>query len=129
MLASRALVLGTNYKQLQPMGFGSNHVDFYRPQLIASVPAAGFSARARLMFGTDSPAYSNRYHRGLFHGKTHGQRKKRSFSMKYHLETQKPNIFKKTLRSDILQMDFKLWLSTKARKCIMKSGSLDNYLL
>ena len=81
------------------------------------------------MFGTDSPAFSNRHHRGLFHGKTHSQRKKRVFSMKYRIETQKPNIFKKTLRSDILEADFKLWISTKARKCIMKAGSLDNYLL
>jgi ribosomal protein L28 len=49
--------------------------------------------------------------------------------MKYRIETQKPNIFKKKLRSDILGSDFKIWISTKARKCIMKAGSLDNYLL
>jgi large subunit ribosomal protein L28 len=88
-----------------------------------------FSAQTRIMFGTDSPAYSNRYHKGLFHGKTHGQRKKRVFSMKYRIETQKPNIFRKKVKSDILDKEFKLWLSTKARKCIMKAGSLDNYLL
>lgn len=90
---------------------------------------AAFSSQARLMFGTDTPAQSNRYHRGLFHGKTHGQRKKRVFSMKYRIETQKPNIFRKRLRSDILGTEFRLWISTKARKCIMKAGSLDNYLL
>lgn len=49
--------------------------------------------------------------------------------MKYRLETQKPNIYKKTLHSDILQKDFRMWVSMKARKCIMKAGSLDNYLL
>lgn len=49
--------------------------------------------------------------------------------MKYRIETQKPNIFRKRLRSDILDKEFKLWISTKARKCIMKAGSLDNYLL
>ena len=49
--------------------------------------------------------------------------------MKYRIETQKPNIKKKSLTSDILNQEFKLWISMKARKCIMKSGSLDNYLL
>ena len=88
-----------------------------------------FSARRELMFKTENNAYSNRYHLGLFHGKTHAQRKKRVFSMKYRIETQKPNIFKKKLRSDILQKDFSLWISAKARRCIMKAGSLDNYLL
>jgi len=33
------------------------------------------------------------------------------------------------LRSEILDKDFKLWISMKTRKCIMKAGSLDNYLL
>ena len=100
-----------------------------RPSILACQPCMTFSAQSRILFGTDSPAYSNRYHRGLFHGKTHGQRKKRVFSMKYRIETQKPNIFRKTVKSDILDKEFKLWLSTKARKCIMKAGSLDNYLL
>jgi ribosomal protein L28 len=49
--------------------------------------------------------------------------------MKYRIETQKPNIKKKTLKSEILNQEFKLWISMKARKCIMKAGSLDNYLL
>lgn len=40
-----------------------------------------------------------------------------------------PNIDKKNLYSDLLGMNFNLWVSTKARKCIMKAGSLDNYLL
>ena len=39
------------------------------------------------------------------------------------------NIVKKNLKSDILNQEFKLWISMKARKCIMKAGSLDNYLL
>ena len=88
-----------------------------------------FSSRAQAIFGTDNNAYSKRYHRGLFHGVTHGQRKKRVFSMKYRIETQKPNIYKKKLRSEILDQEFKIWISMKARKCIMKKGSLDNYLL
>ena len=80
-------------------------------------------------FGTDTPAKSSRYHLGLFHGKTHAQRKKRVFSMKYRIETQKPNIIRKKLHSDILNRDFNIWISMKTRKCIMKRGSLDKYLL
>lgn len=49
--------------------------------------------------------------------------------MKYRIETQKPNIYKKVLRSDILNKDFKIWITMKTRRCIMKAGSLDNYLL
>ena len=49
--------------------------------------------------------------------------------MKYRIETQKPNIYKKKVRSDILGKEFKIWISMKTRKCIMKAGSLDNYLL
>lgn len=49
--------------------------------------------------------------------------------MKYRIETQKPNIYRKKLRSDILEKDFKLYISMKTRKCIMKAGSLDKYLL
>jgi large subunit ribosomal protein L28 len=49
--------------------------------------------------------------------------------MKYHIERQLPNIYKKKLYSEILNKNFKLWISMKARKCIMKAGSLDNYLL
>lgn len=49
--------------------------------------------------------------------------------MKYRIETQKPNIYKKELKSDILGKSFKLWISMKTRKCIMKQGSFDKYLL
>lgn len=92
-------------------------------------PVARFSSNVKLIFGTDNNAYSNRYHRGLFHGKTHGQRKKRVFSMKYRIETQKPNIMRKRLYSETLDMHLNLWISMKTRKCIMKCGNLDNYLL
>jgi len=84
---------------------------------------------AKLLFRTDNISQTGRYHRGLFHGKVHSQRKKRVFSMKYRIETMKPNIVKKTLRSDILGQDFKIWITMKTRKCIMKHGSLDKYLL
>ena len=49
--------------------------------------------------------------------------------MKYHIETAKPNIYKKNLHSEILNKSFKLWISMKTRKCIIKAGSFDNYLL
>lgn len=41
----------------------------------------------------------------------------------------KPNIKKKNLHSEILGKSFKLKISMKARKCIMKAGSFDKYLL
>lgn len=40
----------------------------------------------------------------------------------------KPNVHRKIFYSDILGTSFRLWISTKARKCIMKAGSFDNYL-
>jgi large subunit ribosomal protein L28 len=49
--------------------------------------------------------------------------------MKFSLQRKKPNIKSKTLHSDILDMDFKTFISMKARKCIMKAGSFDKYLL
>ena len=88
-----------------------------------------FGTMKKNMFRTPTPGESQRYHYGLFHGRTHHKRKKRCFSMKWHIETQKPNIAKKRLHSEILGQTFKLWVSTKARRCIMKAGSLDNYLL
>ena len=97
--------------------------------ILAPAQHRSFGALQKELFGTDTPAQSKRYHLGLFHGKTHAQRKKRVFSMKYRIETQKPNIYKKKLRSDLLNRDFKLWISMKTRKCIMKAGSLDKYLL
>lgn len=38
-------------------------------------------------------------------------------------------MFKKSLYSDILDKTYKIAISAKARKCIIKKGSLDNYLL
>lgn len=80
-------------------------------------------------FATDSPSNSSRHHRGLYHKKTHGRRYQRCFSMKKSIVTMMPNIKSRTLRSEVLDQDFKLDISMKARRCIMKAGSLDNYLL
>ena len=41
----------------------------------------------------------------------------------------KPNIKRKVLRSEFLQRDFKNYITMKARRCIMKAGSFDKYLL
>jgi ribosomal protein L28 len=81
------------------------------------------------MFASPHPGISQRYAAGLFHGVTHSKRKKRCFSMKYNIETQKPNVHRKNLQSDILGKTFRIWISMKARRCIMKAGSLDKYLL
>ena len=61
--------------------------------------------------------------------KTHGQRKKRCFSMKWSLHTMKPNTCRRWFFSDILGMRIRVWISMKARRCIMKRGSFDNYIL
>ena len=81
------------------------------------------------LYGTDTPAQSGKYMKGLYHAKTHGQRRQRCFSMKYSLITMKPNVMRKNLASEILGTNFRLWISMKARKCIMKAGSFDYYLL
>lgn len=80
-------------------------------------------------FATPTPAQSSRHHRGLYHGKTHGRRFQRCFSMKKSIVTMMPNVKSRTLRSDILGQSFKFDVTTKARKCLIKAGSLDNYLL
>jgi len=49
--------------------------------------------------------------------------------MKASIKMQKPNIKRRYLYSDTLKQKIKLFISTKARKCIMKAGSLDKYLL
>lgn len=41
----------------------------------------------------------------------------------------KPNVKNKNMKSDILGKSFKIEISMKARRCIMKAGSLDKYLL
>jgi ribosomal protein L28 len=49
--------------------------------------------------------------------------------MKKSIITMKPNIKRKVLRSEILQRNFKIYISMKARRCIMKAGSFDKYLM
>ena len=49
--------------------------------------------------------------------------------MKWSLQTAKPNVMRKWFYSDILGLRLRCWISTKARRCIMKKGSFDNYLL
>ncbi len=100
----------------------------YNPML-AHLQHFQFATLQRQMYGTDSPAYSNNHHRGIYHGKTHAQRRQRCFSMKYSLQTMKPNVLHKTLYSDVLKTAYRLWITTKARRCIMKAGSFDQYLL
>ena len=48
--------------------------------------------------------------------------------MKYSIQRMKPNVNRKRLYSDTLGLWFQVWISTKARKCIMKAGSLVKYL-
>ena len=80
-------------------------------------------------FKSYNPAHSSKSQRGLYHGKTHGRSYKISFSDKKHPRTLKPNVHKKTYYSEILGQKIKLPVSTKAMKCIVKAGCLDNYIL
>ena len=41
----------------------------------------------------------------------------------------KPNVKSRNLHSEVLNQSFKMDITMKARKCIIKAGSLDNYLL
>ena len=41
----------------------------------------------------------------------------------------KPNTTRRQIYSDLLGMSFQMWISMKARRCIMKCGSFDKYLL
>ncbi len=105
----------------------SNLMRFNNPILSMSLKC--FNTSSKELFRTDTPAKSNKYQRGLYHLKTHSQRRQRCFSMKYSIQTMKPNVHRKKLYSDILGMSFNLWISTKARKCIIKCGTFDNYLI
>ena len=49
--------------------------------------------------------------------------------MKYSVQTMKPNVMRKYFYSDVLDTTLRVWISMKARKCIMKQGSFDNYIL
>ena len=97
--------------------------------VMGTYPHFYFGGRTKLAFGTERPQQSNKYHRGLFHKKTHGQRRQRCFSMKYSLITMKPNVMRRSFFSQILGMNLRVWVSMKARRTIMKKGSFDNYIL
>jgi large subunit ribosomal protein L28 len=49
--------------------------------------------------------------------------------MKKSIITMQPNVKSRRLYSAILDQSFKFDITMKARKCIIKAGSLDNYLL
>jgi ribosomal protein L28 len=49
--------------------------------------------------------------------------------MKYSLVTMKPNVMRRSFFSEILGINLRVWVSMKARRCIMKKGSFDNYIL
>ena len=103
-----------------------------RPNIAVSTMHSGFNSRSlqkESPFGTDTPSDSSRHHRGLYHGKTHGRRFQRCFSMKKSIVTMMPNVKSRNLYSEVLAKNFKMDITIKARKCIMKAGSLDNYLL
>ena len=46
----------------------------FSPLPFLQYPLFGFSAQQKLLYGTDTPAKSNRHMRGLYHGLTHAKR-------------------------------------------------------
>ena len=76
-----------------------------REPMLSSTVQSGFTSRVvqkQSPFNTDTPAKSARHHRGLYHGKTHGRRFQRCFSMKKSIVTMQPNIKSRNLYSEIL---------------------------
>ncbi len=76
-----------------------------REPMLSSTVQSGFTSRViqkQSPFNTDTPAKSARHHRGLYHGKTHGRRFQRCFSMKKSIVTMKPNIKSRNLYSELL---------------------------
>ena len=49
--------------------------------------------------------------------------------MKKSIVTMMPNVKSRHLYSEVLVQNFKMDITIKAPKCMMKAGSLDNYLL
>ena len=68
---------------------------------------------------------SNRSQRGLFHGVSHSQGHRISFSHKKANHTFKPNIHRKRIYSETLDMKVRMWVSSKALITIAKKGGLD----
>ena len=97
--------------------------------MLAPMAQANFASSRKDMFASKTPSRSNKYERGLFHGKKHGQRLQRCFSMKASIHTMKPNITRRTFWSPILGMKVRVWISMHARRNIMKHGSFDKYIL
>lgn len=72
---------------------------------------------------------SNRSRRGLYNGKDIRSGNNVSFSMKKTKRKFKPNVFKKSVYSEILDEMVRFHLTASTLRSIDKAGGLDNYLL
>jgi large subunit ribosomal protein L28 len=72
---------------------------------------------------------SNRSRRGLYDGKDIRSGNNVPFSMKTTKRKFKPNVFKKSVYSDILDKMVRFNLTTSALRSIDKAGGLDNYIM
>lgn len=72
---------------------------------------------------------SNRSRRGLYNGKDIRTGNNVSFSMKKTKRKFKPNVFKKSVYSEILDEMIRFHLTASTLRSIDKAGGLDNYLL
>jgi len=83
----------------------------------------------KTLYKPSGPGISNRSQRGLFHGLQPRTGHSICWSDKKHLRWFKPNIHRKKFYSEILRRELYLPVSTKALRCIEKSGGFDNYIL
>uniref|UniRef100_A0A7S2R1Y2 Large ribosomal subunit protein bL28m n=1 Tax=Eucampia antarctica TaxID=49252 RepID=A0A7S2R1Y2_9STRA len=72
---------------------------------------------------------SNRSRRGLYNGKDIRSGNNVSFSMNKTKRSFKPNVFKKSAYSEILDEMIRFHLTASTLRSIDKAGGLDNYLL
>lgn len=88
-----------------------------------------FTNKAYRQFIVRDSKDTGRSQRGIFAGKRPGSGYRKCFSMKHHLRKFDINVFTKKIRSDFLEKDFYLQVSSKALRTIKLYGGLDNYLL
>ena len=77
------------------------------------------------------PVYNHerKSQKNLYQGKRHNTAVQTCFSEKKSNRRIGINIFKKILKSDVLQTNLRLYVTSKAFRTIRKYGGIDNYLL
>lgn len=80
-----------------------------------------------LKYGSD-PSNPQRSQKGLWHLKRHNKTFSNCFSEKKSVKTQHVNVLRNKFYSKVLKRELFIPMTTKARRTIIKYGSLDNYI-